>query len=164
VSIIRATVIVVATAIALALGAFWLSATLTAATPGGTPKLDVGKHYDAVYSCQRQLVVVSDGIANADTCYIELWTVLEVGKDGWVRIRDEKSGDEWYGNLNRLSAIREHVEPRIEPTTGQLKIQANGSYSGTFRVCISGRPETCPPLFGVVNVEPAAAPKLQATR
>jgi len=83
----------------------------SAASGGGTPKLQTGKIYDAVYQCTRQIVVTSEGATAADVCYAEAWIILEAGKDGWYRIGELKSGGEWYANINRLSAIREHVQP-----------------------------------------------------
>jgi len=88
----------------------------SAASQGGTPKLQVGKIYDAIYQCQRLAVQTDQGVAGVDACYAEVWLVLEQGKDGWYRIGDLKAGAEWYVNLNKISAIREHVE-KPEPAS-----------------------------------------------
>jgi len=90
--------------------------TAQAASQGGTPKLQVGKIYDAIYQCQRLAVQTDQGVAGVDACYAEVWLVLEQGKDGWYRIGDLKAGAEWYVNLNKISAIREHVE-KPEPAS-----------------------------------------------
>ncbi len=101
-------------AIACYLGAFAFIG--SAASQGGTPKLQTGKIYDAVYQCTRQIVKTEAGLGSADACYAEAWLILEQGKDGWYRIGDLKAGAEWYVNLNKIAAIREHVE-KPEPAS-----------------------------------------------
>ncbi len=97
------------------IGSLWFYP-VSAASQGGTPKLQVGKIYDAIYQCQRLAVQTDQGVAGVDACYAEVWLVLEQGKDGWYRIGDLKAGAEWYVNLNKISAIREHVE-KPEPAS-----------------------------------------------
>jgi len=107
----------------------------TAASPGGTPKLQTGKIYDAVYGCTRQIVVTSEGAQGVDACYAEAWAILEQGKDGWYRVGDLKSQQEWYVNLNRLNAIREHVDKQPAATPADVdpgpRIQAELDYCGS---------------------------------
>ncbi len=100
-----------------------------ASSQGGTPKLQTGKVYDAIYQCSRQIVATSEGFTGADVCYAEVWVILEQGKDGWYRIGDLKAGGEWYVNLNHISAIREHVEAQPASTPADVdpgpRIQAS---------------------------------------
>jgi hypothetical protein len=119
----------VSTVVAFVLGLSILGLSLQAATPGGTPKLQTGKLYDAVYQCTRQIVITSEGAQGVDACYAEAWIVLEQGKDGWYRIGDLKAGAEWYVNLNHISAIREHQIAKPESTPADIdpgpRIQAS---------------------------------------
>lgn len=106
----------VSTLLASTLGLAVLGLSLHADSKGGTPKLEVGKLYDAVYGCARQVIVTSEGAQGVDACYAEAWVIIEQGKDGWYRVGDLKRQQEWFVNLNRLNAIREHVQP-AEVTT-----------------------------------------------
>ena len=108
--------ILIALAIVLGWSVYFAVLSISASSQGGTPKLQVGKIYDAIYQCQRLAVQTDQGVAGVDACYAEVWLVLEQGKDGWYRIGDLKAGAEWYVNLNKISAIREHVE-KPEPVT-----------------------------------------------
>lgn len=92
-----------------------IGAVLDAAGAGGSPKLQTGKLYSVIYQCQTAPVVTSQGVGLVEGCYAETWRILDVGKDGWVRFEDVAEGIEWYGNVSKLSAIREYVPKPAAP-------------------------------------------------
>ena len=95
--------------------AILISAILISGCASAGIKLQVGKSYDAVYGCAKQVVITDEGAVGVDVCYAELWTVLRDHQNGWYYIHDVKSGGQWMANIKRLAAIREHVE-KPEPT------------------------------------------------
>jgi hypothetical protein len=81
------------------------------------PKLDVGKVYEVIWSCQTSVVTTPDGPARAQLCFSERLHVVGRAKDDWYDVIDG-SGDRWFVNLSRALSVRAvkpaPPEPKIE--------------------------------------------------
>lgn len=87
-----------------------------------TPKIAVGKIYEAVYSCTSTPTLSDDGqLGSLKGCYEEAWLVKRVGRHGWLLVVDvsSQSVSEWWVNYERIQAIKEYVPRAKTPPPSQ---------------------------------------------
>lgn len=68
------------------------------------PLFEPGQAYAFVWSCMPAKVAIALGGDTA--CYVELLTIVEVRKDGWLRVNDPHDHREWIVNPARAMEIR----------------------------------------------------------
>lgn len=110
----------------ICVGGSFLFVPLASAEDKGTPKFTVGKQYHAIYACTKSPAVDSVGdLHMIPGCYEEFWTILAVGKGGWLLVVDLQSDQVWWANVNRLQAVREMVKKGTEPPPSHEEVAPN---------------------------------------